>query len=207
MPEAAPCPLPSGGWPAAREPSLCACAGTGISKVRSVWPRARQPPLTEPGRTERKTPSPPSPAPAAVGTDRTLEGRRPDPNKLPSEGTCASGFIQEACLPQFCGVDHGSILNTNDLGKDPKYFFWLKAEVLIPNKLCSVQDSKGSMEALECPREQRGELWIRRHTPHTKPRGGDKGARSQGRSVRDTGLAHGSPGGPSPRTPDILGSV
>lgn len=41
------------------------------------------------------------------------------------------------------------MLNTNDLGEDPKYFFLPKVEVFIPNKLHSVQDSKDSRKALD----------------------------------------------------------
>lgn len=41
------------------------------------------------------------------------------------------------------------MLNTNDLGKNPKYFL-PKVEVFIPNKLYSVQDPNDSMKALDC---------------------------------------------------------
>lgn len=48
------------------------------------------------------------------------------------------------------GLDHYSILNTNDLGENPKYFLLPKVEVFIPNKLYSVQDSNDSMKASDC---------------------------------------------------------
>lgn len=54
-------------------------------------------------------------------------------------------------LCSFMGVDHCSIPSTNDLGENPKYFFFLpKIEVFTPNKLYSVQDPNDSMKALGC---------------------------------------------------------
>lgn len=82
-----------------REPCLYSRAGKGISNGQ-VWPRARRLPPAEPGkRTGRKKDLPRPPRPLLPwGLTAHERGRRPDPNKLPSEGTCASGFIQEACL-------------------------------------------------------------------------------------------------------------
>lgn len=56
---------------------------------------------------------------------------------------------KEACLCSFMGVDHCSVVNTNDPGTNPKYFL-PKVDMFIPNKLYSVQDPSDSMKASDC---------------------------------------------------------
>lgn len=101
---------------------------------------------------EKKKPSPPPPQSLLLRGRATHKlGRQLDWNKLPSEGTCASGFTQEACLMWFYG---GGPLFYSEYkwpwGGSKVCFFLPKVKVFIPNKLYSVQDPNDSMKALDC---------------------------------------------------------
>lgn len=118
-------PLSKGGWPAVREPCLYGCAGKNISVSLDPGPSAASSWTCE--DVEKTTPSS-HPLPQSL-----LCGDRPHTLSwrgnwtginCPLKALVLLASYRRLVLHGFMGLDHCSVLNTNDLGENPKYFFF-----------------------------------------------------------------------------------